>query len=146
MGLVFIVLDVLKLGMNHDLCVKKSRQHQKGCRIVTICLLSATVKEGGISHQFNEKICSDRVGLYFLPARSKKTVSTINSTKRSAQLGSGSLTACNGQSRRRRPSIQQKDLLSSGRIRLLVTTVKEAASAMGLPNGMFPGTQLYGET
>ena len=55
MGLVFIVLGVLRLGMNHDLCdVKKSRQHQKGCRIVTICyrvhLLSATVKGGGISY------------------------------------------------------------------------------------------------
>lgn len=103
--------------------VKKSRQHQKGCRIVTICyrvhLLSATVKEGGISHQFNEKICSDRVGLYFL---------------------------LQGRRKRRQPSIQQRDLLSSGRVHLLAATVKEAASAMGLPNGMFPGTQLYGET
>src|SRR5277367_6547757 len=125
MGLVFIVLGVPKLGMNHDLCEEVLVSIS---RIVTICyrvhLLSATVKEGGISHQFNEKICSDRVGLYFLPAMPKKAASAINSTKKSAQIGSGFTSFLQGQRKRRQPSIQQRDLLSSGRVHLQPATVK----------------------
>ena len=62
-----------------------SERLQDSHDLFMVHLLSATIKEGGISHQFNEKICSNRVA------------STINSTKRSAQLGLGSLTRCNGQ-------------------------------------------------
>jgi hypothetical protein len=108
--------------------VKKFSSESEGCRIVTICyrvhLLSATAKEGGVSRQFNEKICSDRVGLYFLPARSKKAASAINSTKKSAQIGSGFTSILQGQRKRRQPSIQQRDLLSSGRVHLQPATVK----------------------
>ena len=55
MSLIFIVLGVLKLGMNHDLCEEVLVSIRKAARSVMVHLLSAMVKEGGISHQFNEK-------------------------------------------------------------------------------------------
>jgi len=67
-----------------------SERLQDSHDLFRVHLLFATVKQGAISHQFNGKICSDQVWLYFLLQGQRKRRQP--STKRHAQLGSGSLT------------------------------------------------------
>jgi hypothetical protein len=74
---------------------------------------------------FALSISAAHVGFTYSLQRSKKPASAIDSTERSAQVRSGSLTPCNGQRERRQPSIQRKDLLSSDRVHLLPATAKE---------------------
>src|SRR6202030_4363219 len=85
-----------------------------------------TVKDAGVSHRFNGEICSALVGFTYSLQWSKTPASAIHSTERSAQLGLGSLTRCNGQRGRRQPSIQYGDRFSSGRVHLPSATVKGA--------------------
>src|SRR5271170_7124606 len=106
-------------------CNGQRWRHQPSIHLLSsgrVHLRAATVKDGGISHQF---ICSAQVGFTYGLQRPKRAASAINSTATSAHLGSGSLTHCNGERGQRQPSIQQRHLLASGRVHLRPATVKE---------------------